>query len=461
MGEVKDAPLERLKEIENLLRGDWAPKNYEAAARLAYQAVAETPYDWRPWFMLAKATNYIQKWDAAEHAFSRTLAMLPESEKTAAADCWLGLATLYDVQGRREQAIHATSKAIELVPQAASWLKHADVLRNIGRFNEAEAAYARALRLDPTYVDAKHNRSFLRFRQGRWREGWRDYASRWKTSEFGNNLHNKPKTDRPKWTGMDLGAQRLLVWPEQGFGDLLWALRYVPIIHEQHPKASLTLAVPPMLVSFVAHNFPACTVVSVETAMNEQLPHDCHVPLLDLPNAVGCWEPFPETRLTAPDPVQWDGPTVGLVWAGRWDFIYDALRSTKLRDWLPALAIRGVRFVSLQIGPAVKEALELGIQLETFRVPPPVPFSHTADLVANMDLVVGVDTSTMHLASLLGVPTWWLIGDQPDWRWGFESHHTTTPWYTTARFFRKLPEAPWAPTVEQLTAALKEKFNVK
>lgn len=422
------------------------------AGTIAKTALKTEPHNWLAWLILGKAHNFLRQWDDAERAFNRTLAF--GTEPMGVCDAWLGLTIIQEVRGDLAGAVEFAYRATKAMPKhAAPCLKYADMLRNIGRLDDAEAAYTRALQLDPNWLDIKYNRGFLRFRQGRWKEGWRAYGMRWETQEFLNTVTSRPDTKKPLWGGAPLKTQKLLVWAEQGLGDNIWAMRYLDVLLEKYPQATISVKTPNTLYRHVQHNYGDRVEV---THYDHPVPeHDVHVPVMNLPYALETWDPRPEVRQRCMQPRSWEPKTVGIVWAGRPAYIYDASRSTHIRDWDALLSVPGYRFVSLQFEGADQGSPYFADGRLLDLRPEMTDFADTANLVANLDLVVGVDTAVMHLAASLGVPTWWLLGPQADYRWQYPPNTTDTAWYSTARLWRMpIPGIPWKTLLESVAGAL-------
>lgn len=433
-----------------------------AAVELARHGTTLLPLDWRIWMAYGRAALRLPDYGQAQTAFERVLALTAGKS----VDAWTGLAIVRQRLGDGAGALEAAERGAALDPgSAAAQVTLADMRRGQGDLAGADVAYDRALWLRPGYPDARYNRSFLRFEQGRWTDAWRDYACRWDTGEYGveQDLFRlfRVKRHGPRWGGAPLApGTRLLVWAEQGAGDTLWALRYVDALLAEEPAADVILAVQPPVFRHVWRNYrDRCRVVRRDDGVP---PWNLHIPMLNLPVALQCWEPrhAPARRLWPEhgDAVPWPGAArrVGIVWGGSLSHANDPRRSTGLGDWLPILRTPGVAFVSLQVGPRAAEAQELFDAGRLLDCRPWVrDFADTANLVAGLDLVIGVDTGTMHLAAGLDVPTWWLIGDNPDWRFAWPgSDATRTLWYGGARLWRKPAGQAWDGTIAAVAAAL-------
>jgi len=195
-------------------------------------------------------------------------------------------------------------------------------------------------------------------------------------------------------------------------------------------------------------------------------PFDFHVPLLDLPRLLGTTletVPAAVPYLSA-DPARVErwrdilagdppGLRVGLVWSGNPHHGNDRNRSVLLRDFEPLADVPGVTFVSLQKGAAASQASDSTLRLKVVdHTPRLIDFGETAALLANLDLVVTVDTSVAHLSGALARPTWVLLPFAPDWRWMLE--RTDSPWYPTMRLFRQPAPGQWAAVVRSVKTEL-------
>ncbi|HUA76398.1 MAG TPA: glycosyltransferase family 9 protein, partial [Acetobacteraceae bacterium] len=150
------------------------------------------------------------------------------------------------------------------------------------------------------------------------------------------------------------------------------------------------------------------------------------------------------------------GPRIGLVWAGNPRHSNDARRSLPAACLAPLLARPGAHFVSLQVGPRAEEAAELSGLLDLSAEL--TDFAETAALIAALDLVIAVDTSTAHCAAALGAPTWIMLPHGPDWRW--LTAREDSPWYASVRLFRQPAPGAWEAVVARINAALAHRYNL-
>lgn len=361
--------------------------------------------------------------------------------------------------GRFEDA--AVSFARTLVRLPAHARAHANMgiaLKEIGRPRDAAAHLGEALRLDPGFDDAAWNLALVHLLSGRWRDGFALYETRRRLPGFAIRA-----VDRPAWDGAPLAGRRLLVHAEQGIGDTLQFVRYLPRLAAA--GGDVVFLAPDRLHPLLA---PAVGGARLAGGAGPLPPADVHAPLLSLPHLLGDDAPFAPSRpYLSADPARrgdWSGRLagpglrVGLVWQGNPNFRADARRSVPLAALAPLAAVDGVRLIALQVGPgaAQRDALPWAVdRIETVARPgDDGAFLDTAAIAANLDLVVSSDTAAAHLAGALGVPLWLMLSYVPDWRWGLIDD--TTPWYPAARLFRQTAPGDWAGVAARLARSLTE-----
>ncbi len=427
-----------------------------------------TPEDARLRLMWA---DCLQKSGDLAAAAATLVALLDDGPGTAAAHHQLGLmrAELGDI----DSAIAQMQRAVTLDPvPALGWGNLGMLLKVQGRFAESIDAYDAALRRAPDDPRLRVNRVVALLRAGRLAEAWQDHEWRFALDEHTGlplagilpSLATPPELPgRPALVG-----KTVLLTHEQGFGDTLQFCRYIPLLAAR--GARIVLAVPPPLQRLLGTLPGVSEMVPTDSKLP---PYHWHCPMMSLPRVFGTTlETIPaEIPYLTADPalaVDWAarlperrGLRVGLVWAGQarpWlpgFTTLDTRRSTSLAQFAPFGAIEGVQFISLQAGTSASEA----------RTPPPglalhdpmpsvTDFADTAAIIANLDLVISVDTSVVHLAGALGKPVFLLDRYDNCWRW--LSGRADSPWYPTLRIFRQTRIGDWAPVMQQATAALAE-----
>ena len=368
--------------------------------------------------------------------------------------------------GRHAEALDGCGAALRLDPNHVdAHLNRAAVLAELARDRDAIAAHEACLALNPGRPEALYYSGVAYLQLGDYPRGFERYEARMGLQ--GKRRPTPPTFTQPIWRGLaPLEGKTILLHSEQGLGDTLQFCRYASLLKAK--GARVILQVEPPLVRLLSTLDGADRVVAKGEALP---PFDLHSSIMSLPYACGT------TLATVPaavpylraDPVaaaDWGrrlGPAgrrrVGLVWSGRPGGEQSELerRNIPLRLMAP-LAAADVDFVSLQKGDAAER--ELAEAVAAGWDGPPIldltaglsDFADTAALVANLDLVVTVDTSIAHLAGALGKPVWILNRYDNCWRWMRE--RTDSPWYPTARLFRQKRFADWGPVVEEVAGAL-------
>lgn len=375
-------------------------------------------------------------------------------------------------RGRPVDAVRYYQTALAIQPDlAVTWFNLGTVLKNVQRLKEAETAYRQALALRPDYPEAQFGLSTLLLSLGRYDEGWRLYDARYVLPRFVHR-HTQSLLACPRWRGESLQGRALLVWQEDGLGDMIQFGRYLSRLKGLGATRITVACLPPLrrLLSTVQGVDEV-----VEHAVAQERARDgefaCWVSPMSMPLRLGLSGDAREDALSpdvylTPEPAlveQWRGRfdalprglRVGLVWKGNPQHHNDAFRSLpSLAALAPLWGVADVSFVSLQKGegedeartpPAGQSLLHLGSDVSDL--------ADTAAIVAQLDLVIGVDTAVAHLASSVGTPCWIMLPAQDiDWRWLHGREDSV--WYSKVRLFRQRVQGAWVEVVERVSGAL-------
>ena len=382
------------------------------------------------------------------------------------AEAYNNLGAVLSELDRLDEAIAAYRRALELKPDCAdAHMNLGSALKDQGQLDEASSCYAEALRLTPDDAEVKWGYSFLLLLRGEMERGWPLHEARWDAA-----LCSSPKRNfrQPMWCGEPLNGRRVLVHAEQGLGDSIQFIRYVPMIVR---RGGVVVVECPRPLVVLFRNFEG---ISEFVAMGESLPpFDLHVPMLSLPlvfkTTLGT---IPRgTPYLAADPAKCEPwrerlrierarLRVGLAWAGNVTHSQDRRRSIPLARLLPLVTVEGIDFFSLQKDRGTDQIRELpaaaGLTDCTQLLN---DFADTAALIAQLDLVISVDTAILHLAGALGRPAWALLPFAPDWRWLL--NRDDSPWYPTMRLFRQPRLMDWEPVIDEVREQLQQQVRAK
>jgi tetratricopeptide (TPR) repeat protein len=423
----------------------------ELAAEWYQRAVALDPKRYEVYNDLGLVLTNLGNYGAAIESFRRSLRLDPRSAKTIAS-----LGYLFECKGDLISASEAYRDAIKLDPQLhAAYADLGYVFFGLGELGEAADCFHRLRALRPDSAEATANLGLIHLMQGNFAAGWAEYESRWKVG-----LADDRKMTQRQWKGEPLNGERILIHAEQGFGDTLQFVRYVPLVAAR--GGQVVLEVQPSLRRLLAGTAGAWQVIS----RGETLPeHAWQCPLLSLPLAFGTeMHSIPATvPYVHAEPTQaaaWQqrlaGNTrrIGLAWSGNPGMQRNRYRSIPLEHLVPLLKVPGTTFYSLQVGPGSEQVNQAPPDARLIDLTSELKdFADTAALVASLDLVISIDSSVAHLAGAMGRPVWIMLHKGCDWRYFLDREDS--PWYPTARLFRQTTPGGWQEVVNQVERALR------
>jgi tetratricopeptide (TPR) repeat protein len=365
---------------------------------------------------------------------------------------------------RVREAIASFDAGLRIAPKHARLLTNrAIALRRLDCPREALMDLSRARVSAPDFAEARFVQSLVRLTLGDFAAGWQGYEARWATAAF---APHRRQFARPLWLGnAPLTAKTILLHAEQGYGDTIQFVRYVPhvvalgarvILEVQAELASLMAASLP--VEVIAHGDPLpafdlqCPLMSLPLALRtalDAIPADS--PYLIAPPRDGAHRP------AAPEPGR--PPRIGLVWAGDPLHKNDLNRSMPLSLLRPLFDVPRLEFVSLQQEIGAQDAALARSLPRLVLAGPFADFAATAAAIAPLDAVVAVDTAVAHLAGALGKPLYLLLPYGADFRW--LRARADSPWYPTARLFRQHAFGDWERAIDALCQELARRFGAE
>jgi tetratricopeptide (TPR) repeat protein len=446
--QLQPTPFNRILLANSLAKSDRAQEGLE----LLQQVCAEEPSNAQAHLMRHDVLLKLRRPEESLEAIDRTLALVQPN-----AQLIVNRSVSLERLGRYEESLQCVDQALALEPANVEALANrATLLLALVRVQEAIAAAEEGLRQYPENGDLHWNRAIGLLLTGDFQRGWPESEWRTRTAAFHGTVLG---LRQPRWQGDDLAHKTILLHAEQGFGDAIQFLRFVPEVARR--AGQVWLLVPEQLEPLAATGLPAnCRILH----QHSQLPPiDVHCPLMSLPVVLGTTLDTLPNRVpylhAAPADVQrWrdrlgpGGPRIGIAWSGNPNHGNDRNRSMALATF------RGVdaaacRFFTVQ--PQMPEhdrqvftdwdrAEDTGRELRNFQ--------DTAALFEALDLVITVDTSVAHLAGALGRPVWILLPYAPDWRWMLEREDS--PWYPTARLYRQGADRSWDPVIARVRSEL-------
>jgi len=442
-------------------------------------------------YNLGFALNEIDKLDAAASHYRRSIQLKPDF-----ADAYNNLGAILSRQGKIEEAIAHYRTALQYSPVKAEIYNNlGNALKKSGRIDEAlemlqralaarpgyaEAfnnmgvvlqfrgdypaallSYEKAIMLKPEFAEARFNRATVDLLLGNFSRGWQGYEWRFRRRDWRRTYPHR--YSQPRWDGSSFDGKTLYVHCEQGLGDILQFVRYLPWVKALGGR---------LILETIGPMVRLCRRIASVDQVVEPNPHgrpavdfDYFIPLLSLPAIFNTTldtipNQIPYLSATPEDLERWrprispKGLRIGLVWAGT---STDPRRACPLAWFTPLTQLKNIHFYGLQKGIAAEqievEGLPKGMRLtnlgQEFE-----DFADTAAVVAQMDLVISIDTSVAHLAGAMGKPLWLLLPDIPDWRWLLDRNDT--PWYPSAKLFRQKRPGEWQPVIQSIADDLVE-----
>jgi tetratricopeptide (TPR) repeat protein len=418
------------------------------------RALALDPHRHEIYGLLGQALINGGDYGAAVEVYQRALAFKPDS-----ANAVFGLGYLFERQGDLRAAKESYQQALRFDPRLVDAHLHLGITHLLqGDLASAGESFERVRNLAPDNAEARTFLAHLHLLRGNFSSGWSEYEYRWSTPHF---LRGRRKFPQPRWNGEPLEGLRILLHAEQGLGDTLQFVRYVPLVAARGGKVALE--VPRGLHRLLAMTEGADKVIRCGEVLPEV---DWQCPLLSLPwafatelDSIPAKIPYvyPDAALVEAwqQRLQGNALRIGLVWGGNPTFPHERWRSIPLEQLAPLTNIEDTIFYSLQVGPAARQAKQLGSRVRLIDLQGELKdFADTAAVVTNLHLVISIDTAVAHLAGALAKPVWILLHLSADWRWLLDREDS--PWYPTARLFRQSTLGNWRDVVGRVEQELRK-----
>jgi tetratricopeptide (TPR) repeat protein len=393
-------------------------------------------------------------YQAALSAYQAALALRPND-----VEILLALAKAWHHLEQSAPALAVLAQVLSLAPSCAdAYNTLGAVHEQCGEIVAARDAYQQAVDLEPGRVDAQLSLGAAELRLGHFSAGWRGYAFRPAQSGVPDPLALTRHQVQPG----ALAGRSALLYAEQGLGDTLQFARFAPLLVDA--GVTVGLVVQPPLKALLAASLPTMRVF----AQGQALPAaDAHWPLMSLPLVLDTTLasiPVPVPYVQAPEgavrrwarrlpPSNARTLRIGVAWSGNPKHENDRRRSIPLTLFSTLMAGVDALFCVLQteirsadraIVPSLGNLIDLSAEIDDY--------VDTAAIVANLDLIVTVDTSVAHLAGAMGKAVWVLLPYVPDWRWLLGRQDS--PWYPSMRLFRQRTRGDWAEVLQRVAVAL-------
>jgi predicted O-linked N-acetylglucosamine transferase (SPINDLY family) len=389
----------------------------------------------------------------AEECYRQAIAIKPDY-----AEAYYNLGLIQKKSGLIAESEENLLRSLALRPANAEALQILGIAQKYqGHIGDAIESLNRAVSLNPNLVDAHYSLANLQLARGDFANGWRGYEWRLRASWYGNRTFEKPM-----WSCEDLREKAILLHSEQGFGDTIQFLRYAPLMALRAGRVIVEVPRP------LAHVAATLRGRGQVIATGDPVPEfDFYLPLPSLPGRLATSaETIPNQvpYLFAHEPLikKWQEEirdparlTIGLAWAGNPKHETNQYRSIDVETLESILSLPGIRWFSLQVGERAADLTRLSSGTVIDLSPRLTDFAETAAVIANLDLVITVDTAIAHLAGAMGRPVWVLVSSIPDWRY-FPTPGEYNAWYPTMRVFRQTKLKNWNDLLSRVCGELRE-----
>jgi len=382
------------------------------------------------------------------------------------AEAYNNLGAALQSLGKLNEAVNNYNKAIQLKPYSSELQNNIGVVfQKLGKFDKATSNYNKAIQLKPDDVEAHFNLGLLLLLQGNFKDGWEKYEYRCRDKNYSIPIHN---LTQPQWDGSALKGRTLLIYVEQGLGDTFQFSRYLH--HIKKDGGSIVFMCQSTVIDFYRGNDSGWDIyIDKVISADDPLPHfDLHISLMSLPyimdtniNNIPQGVPYIKTRQDMAH--SWKLKIkkehikniikVGLVWQGSKTHKNDHYRSIPLECFSSLLELDKVKLFSLQRGFGQEQIAKNNFENNIIDWSSNFgQYINTAALIENLDLVISIDTSIVHLAGAMGKPVWVLLEAVPDFRWMLD--HEDSPWYPSAKLFRQQDQGNWETVISKVKKEL-------
>lgn len=431
---------------------DTALRSYKIAVRLS-------PQNAEAYYKIGVAYLKLKRYREAEKFFLSSLKL-----DGRIVDSYNGLYLIYKDLGLYGKAERVLKAGIELAPECAKLYNNlGNVYHAVGKYDLAMNMYTQAITLAGDFPEAELGRGLIYLLRGEFNKGWEGYEKRFFLPTFRGTIE---KFGKKIWDGTFSPSKTLLVWTEQGIGDAIQFVRFLPYVKERVGR--VILACQGSLFRLFK------TVKGIDELIDkdrEGLPeYDFHIPIMsvgklfvreesDIPAEIPYFDIPPDAvfEMGKRVGISREKLNVGIVWGGNIRNKNNRVRSTSLRFFIPLGEIDGLKLYSLQKGEYLIQLENDGAGSITDLSGIMEDFYDTALVVKNMDLIITVDTAVAHLAGALGIKVWLLIPQYPDWRWQLE--RADSPWYPSMRIFRQNRQGYWQDVFEKVRREILRVLN--
>ena len=407
--------------------------------------------------------NKAKRYDEAQHVLQRAIAL--DHNATGA---YVNLGNVYNKVNSHFDALACHTRALELEPKSAT--NHANIAityKHLERYDEAIEEFHKALEIDPDFVNAHFDLATAYLALGEYEKGFAEYEWRFQKEEMASLLREYAYIfEKPKFThDVPLRGKTLLLYSEQGYGDILQFIRFAEPLKERYPELRLKVQCRPALKTVLQ----TLSFVDEVVSRDEEAGHfDYQYAIMSLPYLLGTG--FHEVPHEAYIPMEkQEGVAlvlhpykcnIGVVWGASVTGEGYSEKVFSPECFAPLTDLEDIALYALQVGEDVQKLHEANLAGKITDLSPELTdFQKTASVIKMLDLVITSDTSVAHLAGAMGKEVWVLLPKKADWRWGMEEDRCI--WYPSARLFRQKEQGKWDDVFEAVFDALEKRYYIE
>lgn len=452
------------KAVNNIGVVLYKQKKCEEAIEIFKIALKIDPKYYELFSNIGACYNKLKKYDEAIESLNIAIEKNPTN-----GGAYTNLGNVYNKIFDYKKAAKLHEKSIELEPTGSNAYSNVGTsYKYLGQVKKSIDSYKKAIELDPNFVNAHFDLSTMYLAKGDYKNGLAEYEWRYKKEEMiPHIIKNKDIFSKPMFTGNeDLKEKTILLHSEQGFGDSIQFIRFLPNFKKKFPcKIAVKCR------DELKELFKCIDEIDVLTHRNEPTPEfDYHLPIMSMPKLLNMKSnkdlPKQNPYLFATKDKELeiesekDKINIGICWsASVTGESYDG-KVFDLKYFEPIINSEKVNVYTLQVGPENDDIKKLGFEDKIIDLTDKLTdFSKTASLMKELDLVISSDTSVAHLAGALDVPVWIPLQKIPDWRWGNKSE--ISAWYPSAKLFRQKTSRVWDSVFQSIYDKLFTNFRIK
>lgn len=437
---------------------------YEEAIEIFKIALKIDPKYYELYSNIGACYNKIKKYDEAIEALSIAIEKQPNN-----GGAYTNLGNVYNKLFEYKKAAKLHEKSIELEPNGANAYSNVGTsYKYLGQTKKAIDSYKKAIELDPNFVNAHFDLSTMYLAQGDFEKGWSEYEWRFKKDEMKSHIiKNRDIFSKPMFTGSeDLENKTILLHSEQGFGDSIQFIRFLPSFKKKFPcKIAVKCR------DELKELFKSIEEIDILSHRNEDTPEfDYHLPIMSMPKLLEMKTikdlPKQNPYLKANEDEEFKIESkkghlnIGICWSASVTGESYEGKVFSLEYFKPLANNDKITLYSLQVGAENEDIKKLGLEDKIVDWTDKLTdFSKTASMIKELDLVISSDTSVAHLAGALDLPVWIPLQKIPDWRW--QNKGEKSPWYPSAKLFRQKSARQWDSVFQSIYDKIFSNFKIK